>query len=157
MNRYIRKLQTEHEHGIVQLGFLDDATQRMNQKGFSEEDFKIVKKSSAFISNEIRQHNESEEINLFPLLENHLSQNGPTQVMRAEHRILWNKLNKFDKSIADVESDKNNLEFLKNLRSNAQRIVDLLSEHIYKENNILFPMAEKILTENELKLLAEIG
>lgn len=76
--------------------------------------------------------------------------------MRAEHRILWDRLNKFDKSIEMVENDKNNLEFLKSLRSNAQQIINLLSEHIYKENNILFPMAEKILTENELKLLAEI-
>lgn len=157
MNRFIRKLLTEHEHGLVQLGFLDDATQRMNKKGFSEEDFRIVKKSSAFISHEVRLHSESEEINLFPLLEKHLSQNGPTQVMRVEHRLLWDRLNKFNKSIEMVENDKNNLEFLKSLRSNAQQIVGLLSEHIYKENNILFPMAEKILTENELKLLAEIG
>lgn len=157
MNPYIRKLISDHAHGLVQLGFLDDATKRMVEKGFSEEDFGMIKKSVEFISKEIREHNEAEESNLFPLLENHLPQNGPTYAMRAEHKILWGRMDLLIDSVNFVKSDKNNSTIFNKLRTNALDIINLLSGHINKENTILFPLAERVLNESELKSLAELA
>ena len=157
MNHYIRKLISDHAHGLVQLGFLDDATKRMVERGFSEEDFSMIKKSVEFIAKEIREHNEAEESNLFPLLENHLPQNGPTHVMRTEHRILWEKMDLLMNSVNLVESDKNNMANFNKLRTNALDIINLLSGHINKENTILFPLPERVLNQSELKSLADLA
>lgn len=157
MNPYVRKLISDHEHGLVQLGFLDDATKRIVERGFSEEDFSMIKRSVEFISKEIREHNEAEESNLFPLLENHLPKNGPTHVMRAEHKILWERMDLLMKCVNFVESDKNSIANFNKLRTNALDIINLLSGHINKENTILFPLAERVLNESELKSLAELA
>jgi hemerythrin-like domain-containing protein len=156
MNPYIRTLVSEHEHGLVQLGFLDDATQRMVERGFSEEDLGMIKKSVEFISKEIREHNENEEKNLFPLMENHLTQNGPTYIMRSEHRILWGKMDLLMNYVNSVESDKMNKSNFIKLRENALEIINLLKGHINKENSVLFPMAERVLSKSELKSLADL-
>jgi hemerythrin-like domain-containing protein len=156
MNPYIRKLVSEHEHGLVQLGFLDDATQRIVERGFSEEDLGMIKKSVEFISKEIREHNENEEKNLFPLMENHLTQSGPTYIMRSEHRILWGKMDLLMNCVNSVESDKMNKSNFIKLRENALEIINLLKEHINKENSVLFPMAERVLSKPELKSLADL-
>ncbi len=156
MNPYIRKLVSEHEHGLVQLGFLDDATRRLVEKGFNEEDFKMIKKSVDFISKEIRSHNESEERNLFPLLEKHLQQNSPTQMMRTEHRMLWEKMDRLIEKVEMIQLDNTNTNNYIALRWSASEIVNLLSGHINKENIILFHLVERTLTEPELKTLTDL-
>jgi len=40
------------------------------------------------------------------------------------------------------------------LKKNTQAMISLLREHIYKENNILYPCAQDVLTKEELASLA---
>lgn len=103
-------------------------------------------------------HHSKEENLFFPALEQKgfSRQQGPVAVMLHEHeqgRI-------FVKGIAD------NLELFKNgsdssvtgIYENMTGYCDLLRNHISKENNILFRMADKALSDNEQQnLLKEFG
>jgi hemerythrin-like domain-containing protein len=94
-------------------------------------------------------HHAKEENLFFPALENKgfSPQQGPVAVMLHEHVEGRN----FVKGIAD------NLELLKNgnksavddIYFNMRGYADFLRNHIGKENNILFRMADKVLSEGE--------
>ncbi|MBM4176085.1 MAG: hemerythrin domain-containing protein [Ignavibacteria bacterium] len=157
MNPYIRKLISEHEHGLVQLGFLDDSTRRIVERGFDEENFRMIKKSVEFISREIREHIEAEEKNLFPIMEKRLPVSGPIEIMRSEHRILWKKMDRLAQSVYSVEEDEISRDKITLLRTSALDVVNFLGDHINKENSVLFQLAERILSQEELNSLAELA
>jgi hemerythrin-like domain-containing protein len=101
-------------------------------------------------------HHAKEENLLFPALgkKGFSSQQGPIGVMLNEHIQGRN----FVKGIAD------NLELFKKgdkaavtvIYLNMSGYAELLNSHIMKENNILFRMADNVLSDNEQKnLLAE--
>ncbi len=142
-------LMAEHEEGLKQLTELEDAALKIKKNGITKEELDRVTSAINFIDNEIRFHNEKEEKHLFPLVAKYVS--GPTTVMENEHRILWDafiKLKIIAKEIENLESE-NSKEML--VRTSLF-IVELLSSHIYKENNILFPMAQNVLSKEEYEI-----
>lgn len=71
------------------------------------------------------------------------TQGGPVGVMLADHekgREFTRKMKAATQKWADGDST-----VLSQVLENAQGYFDLLQQHIYKEDNILFPMADKIL------------
>jgi hemerythrin-like domain-containing protein len=100
-------------------------------------------------------HHLKEEGVLFPVMINSGVQNegGPIGVMLAEHeqgRLFTREMRtEAEKWIAGDTDAK------KMVTSNALSYVALLRSHIYKENNILFPMADKIIPESQVESLTE--
>jgi hemerythrin-like domain-containing protein len=102
-----------------------------------------------------RCHHGKEEDILFPeLIRRGLSrEGGPIAVMLSEHEIGRGHV----RALAD------NLERLRRgeaaaadaIREHAKDYRGLLEAHIYKENNILFPMADRIVPADEASHLAE--
>ena len=78
------------------------------------------------------------ENQLFPVLEAH-GVSGPSSVMWALHDDLRNALKESRKLIADGKSAEGSVK----LRETLQALADM----IYKEENVLFPMAIEMLTE----------
>ncbi|MFQ6000692.1 MAG: hemerythrin domain-containing protein [Anaerolineae bacterium] len=113
-----------------------------------------IRKATAFINNEVRAHNEKEEELLFPELEKVLPPKGPTFVMREEHRRLWEVLEKVEGTLERLEGDKDGA-VIDELVASAQFVVQLLSEHINKENSVLFPMARQLLTPEQMATIAD--
>ena len=91
-----------------------------------------------------RCHHGKEEEHLFPALEAHgiPKDGGPLAVMRAEHeegRALIRAM---------VEGDD------RQIAGAIRGYVALLRTHIDKENSVLFPLAERLLSEEEQRALA---
>ena len=100
-------------------------------------------------------HHEKEERIFFPALESKgfSPQQGPVAVMLSEHVQGRN----FVKGMAEyIALYKNgNMQALEQVFINMTGYVNLLRNHISKENNILFRMADKVLTkEDHEELLA---
>lgn len=100
-------------------------------------------------------HHAKEESMLFPLLIQKVfsANQGPVAVMLSEHvegrsfvRGMENGINLYK------QGDANSLQIVKR---NMKGYIDLLRNHISKENNVLFPMAAKILTLEENKSLLD--
>ncbi len=152
MNSFLERLMKEHQHGLATLSILDDASNRLRSEGFNEEDYNRIRNAVDFINNDIRTHNEREEQYLFPEMERVLPPGGPTGVMRSEHRMLWEALENLTQSISSVSSESSS-QHLDDIYNNSLQIVTLLRNHIQKEDHILFPMAERTLSPEQLARL----
>jgi len=95
------------------------------------------------------KHYLREENVLFPLLEKH-GITEPPAIMWMEH----NQIREKKKSLAGLVAKHNTIsfeEFKKQLYDVAESLSNLLASHFYKENNILFPTALRVVTEEEWK------
>jgi len=72
----------------------------------------------------------------------------PPAIMWAEHNTIRKKKKEFY-GLLEKQKSTNFQEFVAKLETVATDIGDMLTNHIYKENNILFPTALKIILENE--------
>lgn len=102
-----------------------------------------------------RCHHGKEEGELFPLLEQKgiLKHRGPIAVMLMEHeqgRLFVKGL-----SEALIKYEKGDVAAKKEILENARGYASLLDQHIYKEDNILYPMGDKVLSAADNRLLLE--
>jgi PAS domain S-box-containing protein len=95
------------------------------------------------------KHYLREENVLFPILEKH-GITEPPAVMWMEHTKLREQKKKFHKLIGDYDN-MSFQDFKGQLCEVAESLYSVLSSHIYKENNILFPTALQVVTEQEWK------
>ena len=101
-------------------------------------------------------HHAKEENLFFPALEKKgfSAQQGPVAVMLHEHIQGRNYVKGMSDNLDLLK--KGNKEALKAIHQNMSAYADLLVSHIAKENNILFRMADKSLSDAEQKeLLAQ--
>jgi len=136
----------QHEEGLVHLRALSGYIRRVERGEVTEEVLEGIRKATVFINKEVRAHNEKEE------LEKVLPPKGPTFVMREEHRRLWEALEKVEGALERLKRDS---EAVGELVASARFVVQLLSEHIDKENSVLFPMAKQLLAPEQLTAIAQ--
>jgi len=108
---------------------------------------------------EAEKHYLREENALFPVLERHgISE--PPAIMWMEHNQLREKKKQL-KVLIENFTKMNFSDFKRQLGELAKAVNDMLNRHIYKENNILFPVAQRVVTEQEwvdmMKDFDEIG
>lgn len=98
-------------------------------------------------------HHAKEENLFFPYLEDKgfSPQQGPVAVMLHEHELG----REFVKNISDNISlfKAGNKSVLTEIHYNMNGYADLLRNHIAKENNILFKMADRVLSDSDQKVL----
>ena len=92
-------------------------------------------------------HHQKEERVLFPALEKKgiPNEGGPIGMMLLEHAAKRDYLAKMREALQKM---------IKSNSKKNQAMISLLREHIYKEDNILYPCAQDALTEEELAGLA---
>ena len=94
-------------------------------------------------------HYMREENILFPYLERH-GVTQPPAIMWTEHdRIRAVKQNLFE--LLEGREDTEFQDFTRQLTEVASSLAELLTNHFHKENNILFPVALRVITEEEWK------
>ncbi|HJV88676.1 MAG TPA: hemerythrin domain-containing protein [Holophagaceae bacterium] len=110
-------------------------------------DPKLVAPEAAWLAGEVKAHNEAEEQHLFPLLDPHFGDHSPVSCMRDEHRELWAQVVRLQEALRaeDVTTA---------VKAGTQAI-GILRNHIAKENNVLYPMAERLLSPEALAKLTE--
>ena len=102
----------------------------------------------AFVS-ETEKHFGKEENILFPRVEEVMgSGGGPTQVMRMEHE----QMRELIASLSDVVEQQDQGEFL----GEAETLLVLMQQHNMKEEQILYPMIDRVAGENATSLIGEM-
>ena len=94
-----------------------------------------------------RCHHGKEEEILFPVLEEAgiPKSGGPIGVMLAEHEHGREYLRNISHALINFEAGDHSRAI--DLSDNIQAYIELLNEHILKENDVLFQMADKVLTK----------
>ena len=94
-------------------------------------------------------HHGKEEDILFPAMVNHgiPREGGPIAVMLNEHQLGRGHIKSLSNAFEEFK-DGNKLA-INNIISSSMNYVELLRNHIEKENNVLFMMADKALNETE--------
>lgn len=148
----IAQLIKEHEQALQKLQLLNRTTDEFIVDGFSEERFERILSAAHYIKEEVSVHNLSEEQLLFPALERHVE--GPTKSLRADHKELEEAHGEFEDSIRRVRKNPYDRTAITDLVSSGKNVVRIFVNHIHKENDILFPIARKVLSKEELRSIA---
>ncbi len=96
---------------------------------------------------ESEKHYVREENVLFPYLEKH-GITHPPAIMWSEHNEIREEKKKFY-TLVDTKESMSFEDFTIKLAELAKSTEDMLSSHFYKESNILFPAALKVISEDE--------
>lgn len=147
-----KQLIQEHDSVLIMLSILKNITDRLTKGGqvnpLHLEGIIVFLK--VFVD---QSHHGKEEKLLFPLLEKKgiANNGGPIGVMLSEH--IQGRL--FIKGFSDATDKyrKGNTNAISEIVKNANGYIELLQQHIFKENNILFKMADSHLTEIEDEIL----
>jgi regulator of cell morphogenesis and NO signaling len=102
----------------------------------------------------LEPHSELEEGLLFPLLGNYIGrETGPIAVMEYEH----DQAKKHLKLFLDQTDQLERVEFkdYNDITDNVIQAYHILTDHFMKEENVLFPLAEKMLSDEEKVELQE--
>jgi hypothetical protein len=123
---------------IAHVSSFADASEEMGQLKGIADDFMDAEK-----------HYKREENVLFPILEKH-GVSEPPAIMWMEHNKLREAKKRFN-SLVQGYSNMNFKDFRKELAESAETIINVLGSHLMKENNILFPTALRVVTDEEWK------
>lgn len=149
----IAQLMQEHNDALLQLKLLNKAAHTLSQDGYSAKVFNQMSAALHFIEEEVSVHNRKEEKALFPVLERYVD--GPTRIMRDDHKQLRKGFVKLSKAIGAVEANRDSFSAIKRLREVVKTVVQMFVNHIHKENYILFPLVQKLLNKDELREVAK--
>ncbi|HHY93632.1 MAG TPA: hemerythrin [Firmicutes bacterium] len=155
--------ELRHEHDIILhvVFALNRACQRAEETGQVNLDFFTQAVDFLRVFADQCHHGKEENI-LFPLLEQRgiPRQGGPIGVMLAEHqqgrtyvRGMADALSADQTTAGADHVDR--AAVISELLKQARAYVDLIRAHIQKENTVLFPMAEKVLSEDDKRSVRE--
>jgi hemerythrin-like domain-containing protein len=141
------ELRTEHRAIERMLAVLEAAARRLEQGERVRSD--LFRQSVDFVRNFAdRCHHAKEEENLFPRLEARgVPRQGPIGVMLFEHDEGRAFVGAIAGAIDAYEAD--GLSAAGVIAENARGYVNLLRAHIAKEENVLFPMADRVLSAED--------
>ncbi|MBT3690005.1 hemerythrin [bacterium] len=141
MTKIFKILSEEHQNILKVINDLLKECDTLESK--NELNLEFFNKTIDFIINYADKfHHAKEEDILFIELNKEGVQMpcNPIEQMLHEHELGRNYINELKKQI-----DENNIE---KIIENSRGYASLLQEHIYKEDNILYPMAEEALSED---------
>ncbi|MDD5185870.1 MAG: hemerythrin domain-containing protein [Paludibacter sp.] len=143
------------EHDSI-LKMIEITTTILNKEDKSLVNMDHVEKIIDFIKNFAdKYHHLKEEDILFLEMEKHgmSSESGPIAVMLHEHNEGRNYIKLAVEGIEKLK--QGNVAAFAQIRENLLAYCTLLTNHIAKENNILYPMSERILPANVLSAMSD--
>ena len=143
----LARLKGEHPPLRAEMDGLYNLTQKIDQEIDVEENFQeLIIKVKEFKGN-LDLHSEKEEGVLFPMMGVYIgTTSGPIAVMEYEHDQAKSKVGVF---LDQAEVGEWTTEEKKKLAELVQDAYFILTAHFNKEENVLFPMAERMLSEEE--------
>jgi hemerythrin-like domain-containing protein len=151
----INDLKMEHNAVQLTLRILDKFCQKIEQSGEIIDVQHLDQLLEFFKVFVDKCHHGKEEELLFPALENVgvSREGGPIAVLLNEHQQGREYVRNMNASLSQYSKGNQTSigEFLKTARA----YINLLNQHIDKENSVLFPLAEKHLSEGEQAKLWE--
>jgi len=141
MNRAIQKLKNEHEIILSAVSHLNRLLSLIKERALQKEIADLLELFKEYID---LCHNRKEEAVLFSELANSgvSKDDSPIGVLTEEHQREKKLL------IQMTESFVNQNDYA-SFTANAKEYMELIKIHILRENNILFPIAENILSNEK--------
>lgn len=151
-------LREEHQNVLQKLDALEEVISHLDKK---ETISAKLKELASFFKTDFWVHFTKEEEALFPEIERFIPRDsGPTGMMLIEHEDLRNTNTELQRTIEVYFRDDDNLEAKGMIQGYGTHFIGVLRDHIDKENNILFMMADMHLDEAQIdkviKLFHEI-
>ncbi len=152
--RALEELKEEHEAIKLMLKILEKISEKLDSGEIVDTDHleKIVEFIQVFAD---RCHHRKEEDLLFREMEavGFPRDRGPVGVMLHEHEIGRGYVRNIKEGVAKLKAGDKKGALV--IAENARGYVSLLSQHIDKEDNILYPMAENRLSEEKFEELGK--
>jgi regulator of cell morphogenesis and NO signaling len=145
----LARLKAEHIPLFEKLHGLHSICSKIETENNTEDHFLQLKPAVESFISELEPHSDREEEVLFKMMEAYIGKNmGPIAVMEYEHQQAKFLIGSFRSKTVDsnMELDDETMKEYSRLIKNAYHI---LVDHFTKEENILFPMAEKMFTAEE--------
>jgi hemerythrin-like domain-containing protein len=145
----IEDLKTEHEAVNITLKILDSICNTAEEAGEISNPEHVGQLIDFFKTFVDKCHHGKEEGLLFPALEGVgvSREGGPIGVMLKEHRQGRDLVAKMNVALAQYS--EGNREAVSDLIQYARAYIALLTQHIEKENKVLFPMADRHLSREK--------
>ena len=142
----IQELRMEHDAVRLTLKVLDRICQKIELSGKLDDPQDVDHLLEFFTVFVDKCHHGKEEELLFPaLVAVGVSENGPIVVMLHEHEMGRNHVKAMSTAFAGYMTGS--ISSSKDVLKNAHGYISLLRDHIEKENNVLFVMADSLLSE----------
>ncbi|NCP45287.1 MAG: hypothetical protein COW67_09020 [Flavobacteriales bacterium CG18_big_fil_WC_8_21_14_2_50_32_9] len=168
LNESLMLLKKEHEEVIVVLDIFEKALTQFKELNYelNDEINDGFKKFFDFFDNELLPHNRKEEKTLFPILQKALLANNEhgtgenpvtaVDIMEDDHvkfiqlgSLVFNFL-----GLAPRLRDAQSRIFTYDVAfNNAKELIELIRLHIFREDNTLFPLAQKFISPEDFKTL----
>lgn len=144
----------KHEHRQIEerLGELSRALRELGDRGPDATILQRIEDIASFIDVEMAVHHRKEEEGLFPLLAPHLDATLPIDGRVADHEDLHIMNGKFKQALEECRNAPPGGAgrfAAQMLRGYGLYIVHLVLEHLLKEDQILFLIAERYLTAEQ--------
>lgn len=140
------QLVQEHQGIMLMLNIMSKVVDKVEkaQKLNIDHQEKIIEFLKVFAD---KCHHGKEEDILFPVLESKgiLKENGPIGVMLFEHKVGRGFIK--DMSDAFNQYKSGDKDALLKISNSMRSYINLFTGHIHKENNILFPMGDRVLSD----------
>jgi hemerythrin-like domain-containing protein len=141
----------KHEHRRIEerLATLSEALELLGDRGAEVSVLDRIEEIATLIDREMAVHHQKEEEGLFPVLGPYLDRELNLDGRIADHEDLKIMSGKFQAAIDECRADSNDLFAAQMLRGYGLYIVHLVLEHLLKEDQILFLVAEHCLSAEE--------
>jgi len=172
VNDPIDQLLAEHRDIMAEIAILRSAVAELHDRGDAALPTALpaLRSVGVMMATRLLRHARKEDEALFPALERAFGTlDAPTAVMRQEHRVIHEHTRLFRETLRELNEVEHPaivaggvmLRTLMDgggdaaaLAETGEEIVDLLDLHFGKEEDILFPMARGVLSDDEM---AEVG
>lgn len=150
MSRPTEILSNDHKVVLEKLKLMEQTINNLKSTNVKN----ILTDLKTFLRKEADLHFKKEEAALFPEMEKFIPRDeGPIGQMLLEHEDLYKYEDNFIRGVDLFSKDENNGEAQKLIRENGNSFINLLREHIYKEDNMLFMMADMHLEEDQINAI----
>jgi hemerythrin-like domain-containing protein len=146
------QLVQEHQGIMLMLNIMSKVADKIDETGEinTEHVDSIIEFLKGFAD---KCHHGKEEDILFPVLVSKgiPNENGPIGVMLYEHKVGRGFIKEMSEAFAQFKNgDK---QALPKIANKMRSYINLLTGHIHKENNVLFPMGDRVLSDELQKEL----
>lgn len=152
MKQKFAKILLEHDRGIIHLTFLNDAVDRIMTHGINNHDYKILNNSIDFLRKDLHEHCKNEEEEIYPDLSGHITEEIILE-MKSEHQLISSLIDELKIFLYEIERKQNGKALMTILKAKSKLLIEVLSNHIKKENILLHRIARQTFTERDFHYL----
>ena len=162
MHPFLRRFRDEHVPLMRGLDAFEEAILSVQKDGYTRESDAKLRNFFGFLEREFTPHSRREEAALFPLLRERLIATGEhgdgsvpataTEVMEDEHAKamqLAAVVVNFLGLVFRLPDERSAMVVLDAALEQGKNLVELLRLHVFREDNIVFPLAHRLISQAE--------